>query len=216
MNAVKQRLSRSGDIRSSDDFVRYAETRANSIILTAPRFVKVHDDPLIVVDALFHRLVGETRRIQRAVRVTRKLARVLSEHGLLPYVRQNVEVAIPKLNKTVKASYGYQNGRFNLVQPEQFELLDERQVFQKASRLAVEGKFIHDEPDSELGSMRLVVVGQFRTGQEKARSVVEEIFQKNDVEIYGFDAIDPLLRDIELNARKHGMDGPFGFNDPVR
>lgn len=210
VNAVKQRL-----IASSDDFVRYAATRANSIILTVPRFVKVQGDPVALVDALFHRLVGESRRIQRAARVTRKLTRVLDEHGLLPYVRQNVEIAIPKLNKTLKASYGYQNGRFNLIQPEQFGLSNEDQVFQKTSRLAVEGKFIYDEQDSNLGRMRLVVVGQFRSDQEESRSLVTEIFQKHEVGIYGFDAIDPLLRDIEQNARKNGLDGLLGSDGPT-
>jgi hypothetical protein len=212
VNAVKQRLSNAGDIASSDDFVRYAATRANSIVLTVPRFVKVQGDPVALVDALFDRLVGESPRIRRAAHVTRKFTRVLDEHGLLPYVRQNVEIAIPKLNKTLKASYGYQNGRFNLIQPEQFGLSNEDQVFQKASRLAVEGKFIYDEQDSNLGRMQLVVVGQFRSDQEESRSLVTEIFQKHQVGIYGFDAIDPLLRDIEQNARKNGLDGLLGVD----
>jgi hypothetical protein len=216
VNAVQERLSHAGNISRNEDFVRYAETRANSVVLTAPRFVKVEGDPTALLDALFQRLVGETRRTQRAARVNRELTRVLDQRGLLPYVRRNVEIAIPKLNKTLTASYGYQNGRFHLIQPEQFELSKGDQVFQKASRLAVEGKFIHDEPDSDLGPMQLVVVGRFRAGQDEARAVVGEIFRKNDVEVYGFDGMDPLLRDIEQNAGKNGLSLPIGSDGPGR
>jgi len=45
--------------------------------------------------------------------------------------------------------------------------------------------------------------------------LVTEIFQKHEVGIYGFDAIDPLLRDIEQNARKNGLDGLLGSDGPT-
>lgn len=208
ISAVKYRLATFSNFGSSAEFVRFMETRSGAVILTEPRFVKVHE-PTSTLDALFSRLVGEVSRIKRAPRVNQKLTKVLKRRGLLPYVTHNVEISIPKLKKTLRASYGYQNGRYNLVQPEQFGLSDDEQVFQKASRLAVEGKYVHDERDPELGRMQLVIVGHFRANQTEARALVNEIFGKNDVRLFSFDQIDPLLIDIERNARKHGLDGPL-------
>jgi hypothetical protein len=215
-DALRGRFSLPALFREKAEFMRFAETRANALVLTTPRFVRIQGDPLRVADTLFERLVGETRRIQRVGRVTRKLTRVLTEKGILPFVQQNVEIAIPKLGKTLKASYGYQNGRFNLIQPEQFELSDRDRIFQKASRLAVEGKFIHDEADPKFGQMQLVVVGQFKPDQADAREMVVEIFRKSDVNIYSFDRMDPLLDDIKQNALKHGLTGPFGQEKEFR
>ncbi len=74
-------------------------------------------------------------------------------------VQQNVEVQIPHLRRTLKASYGYQNGRYNLIQPEQFGLSDEEQAIDKASRVAIAGKFLYEGDDEKLGLLQLVVVG---------------------------------------------------------
>lgn len=200
--AVNHRLSDPEHFDDRESFARYAETRANAIRLSTPRPLKTVA-PEKTVNDLFNRLVGESRQIQRAPRVARKLTQVLADQGILPLVKSNVEVSITKLGKTLKASYGYQNGRFNLVQPEQFGLSNDDQVFQKASRLAVEGKFIFDDGDPKLGESRLIVVGQFKSTQAEARKHVEEIFRKNDVGMYTFDHLDPLLADIRTNAEKH-------------
>jgi hypothetical protein len=204
INAVKERLERGGEeFQARDDFARFAATRSNAIVLTVPRFVKVYDLDETAL-SLFNRLVGESQQTKRAHKVTGKFGRILRTEGVLQLVMRNVEVAIPQLGKTLRASYGYQNGRFNLIQPEQFGLSDDEQVIQKASRVAVEGGFLRDDPDPELGKLQLVVVAEFRHDQIEAPARVRAIFEKNDVKMYNFNELDPLINDIKLNAQRHG------------
>lgn len=205
VDAITERLKTGEkEFLTRDDFAQFAATRSNAIAFTVPRFVKIYDVELTAA-SLFDRLVGESRRITRAHQVAGKFRRILRAQGVLPFVRSDVEVAIPQLGKKLRASYGYQNGRYNLIQPEQFGLSDDEQVVQKASRIAVEGGFLHDDPDPALGELQLVVVAEFREDQTEAPKRVRAIFEKNHVRMYDFDKLDPLIDDIRLNAAQHGQ-----------
>jgi hypothetical protein len=206
MGALDSRLSIEPTFAGRDEFVRFSLTRANSLQLSPPRSVKVQE-PIHVVDTLFTDLIGEKIAKPRAPRVAGRLTKALKSSGLLPVVRQNVEVQIPRLGRTLKASYGYQNGRYNLIQPEQFGLSDEEHVIEKASRIAVAGKFIYEGADQKLGQLQLVVVGAFKPSQQETRRVVSEIFANNNVNLYTFEQLDPLLADIKANAPKNTLDG---------
>jgi hypothetical protein len=206
INALDSRLSIEPTFAGRDEFVRFSETRANSLQLTAPRPVKVQE-PIQVLDTLFNDLVGEKIAKPRAAKVAGRLTRALKSNGLLSVVRPNVEVEIPHLRRTLKASYGYQNGRYNLIQPEQFGLSDEEHVIEKASRVAVAGKFLYEGRDEKLGQLQLVVVGAFKANQQETRRVVGEIFSNNRVNLYTFEQLDPLLADIKANAPKNTSDG---------
>lgn len=209
IDAVGERLVSPSTFKGRDEFVRYSETRSNALRLTQPRAVQVGNDPERTLNGMFDILVGEVRRVQRAPKMGQALRKAFSDSNVLGLVNENIQVKIPKLNKTLKASYGYQNGRYNLVQPEQFALADIEQVFDKASRVATEGRFIFDERDHKLGPMRLVVVGKFRAGEFGAREIVQEIFEKNQVTLYDFGAMEPLIQDIKKNSAKHDKDRPL-------
>jgi hypothetical protein len=206
IGALDSRLSIEPAFAGREEFVRFSETRANSLQLTAPRPVKVHD-PSRAVETLFNDLVGEKPARPRAPQVAGRLTQALKSSGLLSVVRQNVEVQIPHLRRTLKASYGYQNGRYNLIEPAQFGLSDEEHVIEKASRVAVTGKFLYEGEDENLGLLQLVVVGDFKPDQQETRRVVSEIFANNRVNLYTFEQLDPLLADIKANAPKNTLDG---------
>ena len=203
IEAVSARLLSPNPFKDRAEFVKYSETRSNALRLTLPRAVQVGDDPEKTLDGMFNSLVGEVRQIQRAPKMGQALRKVFFDSNVLGLVNANVQVKILKLNKTLKASYGYQNGRYNLVQPEQFALANVEQVFDKASRVATEGRFLFDERDARLGDMQLVVVGKFKSGEDGARHIVKEIFEKNRVTLYDFGSMDPLIQDIKKNSAKH-------------
>jgi hypothetical protein len=206
MGALDSRLSIEPTFAGRDEFVRFSETRANSLQLTPPRPVKVQE-PVQVVDTLFNELVSEKATKPRAPQVAGRFTKALKNSGLLSIVQQNVEVQIPHLRRTLKASYGYQNGRYNLIQPEQFGLSDEEQALDKASRVAIAGKFLYEGDDEKLGQLQLVVVGAFNPNQQETRRVVGEIFKNNRVNLYTFEQLGPLLADIKANAPKNTSDG---------
>ncbi len=205
-NAIAVRLSEGASFLTREAIDLFAATRANSVRLTPARPLKLTRPVEEEFDALFYRLVRDRPRPSRAHAVTASLRSVLKQQGVTRVLERQVTVAVPKLNRQIKAPYGYQNGRFNLILPEQFALSSSEQVLTKAARIAVEGQYLYEAPDPQRHALQLVLVANFAPAQERQLHAVKDIMERHRVHMYTFENLAPLVDDIRSSAIKHGKD----------
>jgi hypothetical protein len=97
--------------------------------------------------------------------------------------------------------YGFQNGRFNLVQPVRFRDLATTGILQKAGQCAIEGELFHRHTDPQLGALQLIVVGQFAREQTQVASAVEDVLRAHHTEFYTAQQIPGLIELIRKTGR---------------
>lgn len=199
-SAITARLDREREsFERLEDFETYISRRANALVLTSPRAVRV-EDPDVELDHLLKRLVGSTERSLKPPSLTKALAHQLDLAGVTSKLRTDISVQPPALPKPIKVPLAFQNGKLNLIEPLQFEGQTSAKVFNKVSVSAVEGGLLADYKDPQYGDVGLVVVAKFGPDQEQDRKTAETIFEKHGVPMYTFDALQPLIQEIRQNA----------------
>jgi hypothetical protein len=200
-SAIEARLTRDQEtFQTLEEFEAYVSRRANTLVMTSPRPMKVAN-PGQDLDNLLRRLVGPRgEAAQRAARISKELEDVLRSQGVASSLRRNVTVHPPSLPKAFKAPFAYQNGRLHLIEPIQFEGQTPASVFNKASILAVEGELLEDYKDPQLGDLALVVVAKFAPDQQQEQTSAATVFKKHDIPMYTFGTLEPLIEDIRLHA----------------
>jgi hypothetical protein len=186
--------------RTVKDLEAYIAKRANAIQLSSPRPMRIsqiEED----VRSLFSRLVGEDL-IDRKNHVAKDLGQKLADAGVEELVEKAVSIEIPDFKKSIRVPYAYQNGRFNLISPLQFD--PETDLLAKTGKNAIEGKLLYEQPDPKFGEMRLVVVANFNERIERStRELVTRILEDNCVKVYPLEMLDPLVEDIRLSSAQH-------------
>ena len=138
-NAIANRLEVTGkDFKRLDDLTTFISTRANEVQLTAPRPMKV-SQPEKDLDELFEELVGGRSRQPlkySAPPVEKALERTFHESGVEEFVKRDVTVTVPAFRKSLTVPFGFQNRRFNLIQPVRFQQTQESRVLDVACRHA--------------------------------------------------------------------------------
>jgi hypothetical protein len=203
--AIKSRLHLDKRFfRTLENLNDFIARRANAIRISPARPVRT-EDPQVELDRLFDRLVAIHKKgvVERRRRIDSQLNEVFRLKGISPFLKRSVEIEIPAINQPIRAPYAFQNGRFNLIEPMQFESLSPKAVFAKASKQAVEGQFIYEQPDPRLGPLKLVVVANFDRHQVNEFRTVQTIFDKHSVDLYTLDRIDPLVNQIRVAAEQH-------------
>jgi hypothetical protein len=110
-------------------------------------------------------------------------------------MRASALVPIPSWNRSGGA-YGYQNGRFNLISPIQFNP-DREDILTKAGKSAIEGQLLYQNPDPVLGDLRLVVIARFAERNDgSSRELIGKFFKEHDVGLHTFE-------NIETHATRH-------------
>jgi hypothetical protein len=200
-SAIEARLAREREaFEKLEDFEAYVSRRANALTLTSPRPVKV-ENPEWELKNLLRRLVGsQGESAQRAARISKELGDLLRSAGVASGLRTDVTVHPPSLPKPIRVPFAYQNGRLNLIEPIQFEGQTAGAVFNRASVRAVEGQFLADYNDPEFGTLGLVVVAKFAPEQEHERETAATVFEKHNVPMYTFGALESLIEDIRLHS----------------
>ena len=151
---LEERLeAEQGTIVTLSDLERFIATRANQLQITPPRSMKV-DAPVVELDALFKELIGGPRR-RKTTSFRKYLKKKFDTAGVENKLRRDVTVNVPVLNREVHVPYGYQNGRFHLIQPVRFEGREVSQAVNTACRYAVEGRSIFEHFDPGLGQCSL-------------------------------------------------------------
>jgi hypothetical protein len=167
--------------------------------LTKPKAIAVVD-PAAELDRLFKQLVGGGQR-HRKSKVRTLLDRSLATEDLAPVVRRDLTVTLPVFRREVKVPYGFQNGRFNLIQSAAFENLQTTRILQQAGQYAIEGDLFHRHRDEILGAMKLIVVGQFGSEQKEDVTAVREVLQDNHTELYTTQELSGLVELIRTTGK---------------
>jgi hypothetical protein len=189
---------------SVDHLEAYISERANAIQLTTPRPVRI-GDLQANADQLFRRLVGADFEPRR--RVSRNLNARFLDAGVSSFVQKSVSIEISKMKKSIRVPYAYQNGRFNLITPVQFDS-DAEAIIAKTGKSQFEGHLIRNEKHPSHGEMQLVVVANFDESIESStREFVTNALRESSVTVYTFDNLDPLIEDIRHSAAAHTADG---------
>jgi hypothetical protein len=201
LSSIRARLLAERErIKCLADLEHFAAIQGNSIQLTPARRVLV-DKPLAELNRLFNLMVGgETRRREKADVVT-LLAKEFATPKYIPLIRRKVQVVVPFIRRAITIPYGYQNGRFNLVQPASFLGDAPSDLLQKVGGLAVEGEELFHNPSNQYGELQLIVVGQFpRDGS----AIVEDVrrrFAKHKTRLYRLEEAHQLFEEIRAHAK---------------
>lgn len=204
-NSIENRLEVAGhDFKSLDDLTNFISTRANEMQITPPRPMKVLD-PEKDLEELFEELVGGRSREAlkySAPPVEKALAKTFREKGVEEFIRRDVTVRVPAFRKPLTVPFGFQNGRFNLIQPVRFHQTLESRVVDVACRHAVEGRSLYDHPDEKLGDLQLIVVGSFAAESSEYKDLVSDILKENKVALHSLAEVQTLIEEIKTTGRK--------------
>jgi hypothetical protein len=205
-NSLVDRLGRES-FSSKDELQKFISKRANAIQLTPLQPVIINEIDQDI-DKLFEELVSPVTA-QRRKRIDRDLGERLLAAGVKQMVRPSVSVHFPFFDEPVRAPFGYQNGRFNLLAPVQFTS-DLRDVIAKAGERAFEGKILYENPDPGLGMLCLNVVAKFpEEFGDQSKRLIENVLTEHHVKFYNFEDLSPLVEDIKDAAAHHASElGP--------
>jgi hypothetical protein len=200
--AIKERLQVEGkEFRGPEDLEAFALRRANSIQLTTPRPMPV-SQPRQDLERLYEEVVGDCKRPRASRGFKRQLISRLNNAGLERKLKRDIAITIPSLNKQIEVPFGYKNERFNLIQPVSFQSAELSQLNRTASVHAIDGIALYQNPDPELGALRLVVVGNFRTNRQDAREQVERILEQGQVRLFTSAEVNVLIDEIRRRGRE--------------
>ena len=183
------------------DLESFITKRASVVQLTPLRPLTIGDIDQ-EVSALYRRLVA-SKPVERRPRITTYLSRKLIEAGVEGLVEKSISIEIPDFKEPIRVPYGYQNGRFNLIAPIQFNP-DREDILTKAGKSAIEGQLLYENPDPKHGDLRLVVIAKFADRNDSsAAERVRRIFDEHQVGLHTLENIEPLVEDIRNAARQH-------------
>jgi hypothetical protein len=205
INAFKQgledRLAVEGpEIHTLEELEHFIAQRANLIQITAPRPMKVFD-ALKDLDELFRELIGDVPRRGSTKGLHKLIGERFSSAGLDPKIRRGIKVTVPVWQREVEIPFGFQNGRFNLINPVRFGASDADRSVETACKYAVEGKSLHDNPDPNLGNLQLIIVGKFRQGDQDAPAKVKRVFHEYDVKLYRTTELPQLIDEVRRTGK---------------
>jgi len=208
LNAMKEALASRLKVEESsfvtlEDLQSFVATRANKVILTDPKPVKILN-PFEDLEALYRELVLEPSKplsIQAALPLRKRLDQVLMRDDVRPFMRTKINVNIPALKEQIEMPYGYQNGRFHLIQPMEFTQHSEARVKNAACKTAVEGLSLFRHDDPKLGALQLVVVAEFVDTNPETPQLVRDIFREGSVQMFTPETLDDLRQEIIAHGK---------------
>lgn len=180
----------------------FARKRANDLRLSQLLPVAV-EEPKTALDRLFVELVGEDERPPREPLVRKKLRDAFVKNRVEQFLDGPSEIKLPEYGLSVYVPYGYQNGCYNLVDAMRVPSAS-HEALREAGKRAFEGGLIWKHFEQSSNCKRLVVVGDFPERSNGFYNAVREQFNEAKVGLYRFDDLNPLFRDIKVNADLHG------------
>lgn len=187
-------------IHTADQFQQFIDTRANQLLLSQPRPIKVFD-PDAELARLFETLVGGRRR--RAAQqepsadgdLQKRLDEMLVERGLTARIERDMRIESVLLDRTLIFPFAFRNGHLNVIEPVVFGAANDRNI-QRACELAVEGGDLIDRPDP----VKLNVLGSFRPDQTESLEHVKAVLEKYHVRLHTAEQIECIVDEIERTA----------------
>ncbi|WP_417746714.1 DUF3037 domain-containing protein [Rosistilla oblonga] len=208
LKAVKQSLEQTiqkqrDELCDLEQIQKFASLHVNHLRMTRFMPCRIASTPEEELQTLFNELV-ELQRDEddkHSPTINRMLDAVFSQQEFSSYIRRDVEVDVPIFRTRDTVPYAYQNGRLNLIKPVEFATR-RSSVISKASRNAVEGKSIYENPDEEYGELQLVVVGSFEKTKPSEVETAKRIFEDHQVRLFTTEQIDELTNDIVTHGHK--------------
>jgi hypothetical protein len=198
---LEDRIAAEGaEINNLGQLERFIAQRANLLQITPPRPVKILD-PDRELEALFIEFLGESARRTPTRTLRRFLAERLNAPGIEKKVRKDIMVRVPVLQKEVEIPFGFQNGRFNLINPVRFQAANIEHSVITACKYAVEGRSLYDNPDPKLGPLELVVVGKFRPKDHESPTRVQRVLQEYRVKLFRTSELPRLIEEIRTTGQ---------------
>lgn len=198
---IEERLEvEQGEIRTLEALETFIARRANLIQISPPRPMKV-TDPEKDLDQLFEDLVGGRARTRRGPSLKSYLRKKFAVAGVGEKIQKDIRIQVPISERQIEIPYGYQNGRYNLIQVAGFQAANPEHAKTTACRYAVEGESLYENPDPRLGQLQLILVGKFGTKQSESRSGVERILKAHHVRLYAATEVDRLVDEIKRTAK---------------
>jgi hypothetical protein len=203
LNAMKNALVQRIEVEKAEfglleNLQQFVEKRANKVILTNPKPVKVFN-PEEDLNALFQELVEHPVKdlaVRAELTLRKRLDNVLGDAALKNYLRRDLAFDVPTLKDKLTVPYGFQNGRFNLIQPIEFEQQKRGYIINAAYKYAFEGSYIYKHPDQRFGPMQLFIVVDFAEANKDMAPKVDTIFQESNVRMFSADNMEILKQDI--------------------
>ena len=185
-----------------EDLQKFIDRRANLIRITDPIAMRV-SDPKADLARLYDSLVGgdvEGERLPRKQFRTVVAERLRGAH-LGEKLCEAVPVDVPYLKKPVEFPFGFQNGRFNLIQPVSFIAEDPDEAVRKAFSFAAEGEALYGHPHEQFGDLKLIVVGEFRSKNDEARDPINRLLDRSHVRLIPEEGLDGLVQEIMATGK---------------
>jgi Protein of unknown function (DUF3037) len=198
--AFEERVLAEADrIKTLEEFRHFVSTRANQLLLTEPRPIKVFD-PEADLARLFDMLVGGRRRAARqaqqgAESLAQTFCDLLDQRGLADKVQRDVKIESALFQRTLVFPFAYQNGQLNVIEPASFEYTSARNI-ERACQLAVEGNDLQEQPQPVL----LNVLGSFKPDQAENVEQVRRVLDKYGVALHTSHELDRLIEVIAQTA----------------
>ncbi len=153
------------------------------------------------LDQLFQDLVGGQARVNRGPTLKRYLGRKFEKAGLDKKIQTDIHLKVAISERQIEVPYGFQNGRFNLIQLAGFQATDPEKAKITACRYAVEGQSLYEHPDPRLGELQLIVVGKFGAQHSTSRTGVARILEEHHVRLFAATEVDRLVDEIRRTAK---------------
>jgi len=203
LNVVKRSIERRLRVEASrfkalEDLNQFISTRANDIILTPPRPMKVLE-PRADLVALFDELVGGRARQRREGVLIPELDEPFSRLSEQGRAWKGERVRVPVLGTILKAPYAYRNGHVNLVKPQR--LGPQEDARRTAGHLAIEGDLLRKHAAQLEEEYRLVVVSAGQgEGISQREQQVAPLFQEYGVKFVRNTEISEFVQQVLREA----------------
>jgi hypothetical protein len=188
------------EIKTVDDLRKFIALRANVMQITSPLPIKVVDAEKQLRE-LFEEITGESTRTGRTRSLRSYVGEMLSGPDVSAKVVHDIRVTVSALEKEVEIPFGFQNGRFNLINPVRFGGQNPDQWFATASKYAVEGRSLYEHPDPTLGDLQLVVVGEFLAKDHQTPGRVQRVFEDYGVKLFRIEDLPKLVDEIRTTGK---------------
>ncbi len=159
---------------------------ANEIVFTPLRPARV-ENPATELAQLFGDLV--TARVRRdpgaeAAESFPAIRQRFEQPDIAEKLQRDLTVRIPVLEDEVNVDYGFQNGRFNLIQIKEFTQQRTDALMKEAKSIAAEGHLIYKHPDPQRHEQQLMVVASFTEAVMENRGRISSLMADHDVQFF--------------------------------
>lgn len=192
---TRLRKTEKDNIKSIENLEHFINTRANNIVLSSPRPIKV-EYPEKELEDLFLEFTDGQAKTKKSKVLFPELDHTFKTR-LHDKIRFNEAVEIPGLSRTISIPYAYQNGRLNLIHPQEFG----PQGVDTGLKLAAEGRLIQNI--SEGIEKKLIILPKITEKVEspqEMRSSLSGLFERFDLRTVWEEEIDQLVQEVEQQS----------------